>query len=237
MRRSIGRYRVSIFGAAMLAAIGPVAAAEQLSPDTQLRLDVSEVVACLLKTEYRPLVVSYVTERRGNIGKVTNSDCYRKLAGGRFGRPGVMLDGDLLIGIASELLLRELDLAELDAELAAAPTIQRHEPMTVEKLSPDSRMSNKEKQAWVEQVNHKYQADMIGECVVRKNPVQARQLFLSDHGSSAEREALNLVAPTAQECALDAGVTADLRLLRIYLASNYARLAALADPSLKEKLL
>ena len=220
-----------------LAATGSFAAsAKELSPVPQFHKDVRALVACLLNSE-RPLIVKYLTERRGNIGNITNDDCFKNTASGRFGRAGAAVNADLFTGIAAELLLRKLDLDEADKLMAGAPAIHHYERMTVEKLAPNFQGSRREKEAWVAKVNHNYDLDSMGDCAVRKAPRLSRNVIFSEYDSPTERDAIAEIMPIISDCAPQVVSSTDPNDFRLFLALNYVRLASLADPSFKAKLL
>lgn len=236
MTKSVKRYLTATLLACSLAANGSAVAAEKISPALQLRQDVTEFVTCLLKHE-RPLMATYVVERGGNLLKTLRSSCFSYTGGGRLTRAGTTVSGDLLVGVASELMLRDIDLDAIDPLLPAAPAIDHGAPMTVDRISAESKMTPSEKEAWVVKVNHRRSLNMLGECMVRKDPVLSRRVFLSDYGSDEESAALAAIVPVRAQCSSIDVKILDPRNLRLYLASNYARLAGLADPSFKEKLL
>jgi hypothetical protein len=226
---------VALFAGA-LSASGSASAAKKISPALQFRQDVTEYVTCLIEKE-RSVMVTYVAERTGDIARLLHTNCLSRAAGGRLNRPGERIDTAVWVGLAAERLLREIDLSTVDTLLPGAPAIDHGEPMTVEKMSPKSKLSKAEKEVWVASVNRKRTFDMLAECLVRKNAGLSRRVFLSDYGSDAESAALNEMMAIRSECASIELSVVNPRSLRVYLASNYAHLAGLADPSFKEKLL
>ena len=213
-----------------------VAHPESKSVAAKERERVSEVIACFLSDE-RQLMVGYVTERRGNPGRLMTSRCAKKTANGHYSRAGSSISADVLVGRASVLLLRQLDLGGYDPVVSTAPDIKRYPPMTVERMSPTSKLSLKDKVVWMNKVNETRNVDIASECLVRHHPAIARSLIIAQDGSPTERTIhANLVA-NGGACMADGALRADPWVLRNAVAQNYLGLLHLADAKFKEKLL
>ena len=192
----------------------------------------SDFVACALN-EQRAMIVNYVTERKGNIGRVTDTDCMRRLARGS----QVRIDADAFTGIASAIILKEQDLSGIDSQIAGAPAIYHAKEMTLADRNPKGIWSEKEYEKQLPRINAKRALDVFGECVVRAGAVSAKSLFVSEPASPQEKAALALLEAPMAACSKDGDFKLTVDILRDSLASNYIRLAVAADPTFKEKLL
>jgi hypothetical protein len=213
-----------------------LAAAPQASA-TETRLIQQRYGDCVIQDnarEARAFILDHMNNSRNTptgrlVEKLNNGPCLYKAAGNLPGR--MQMPGDTMrYALADSLIRRELlsgsplgdvsGIAPLAHPVVDADAIMKS-PVAVG--GKDGQLERERRLAVAQAVTAMSQ---LGECVVRRSPTQALQLFRTNVGSAEETTAFSALNPAISAC-VPAGSTVELTKasLRGTIGVNYYRLA------------
>jgi hypothetical protein len=200
---------------------------------SQTRSISAKYADCVVKKS-APQARAAIAELAGNLivikkyKRLIDSPCMEQVTVGT-SSGGIAFGGDTFFYTMADALIRK-DYSQFGPTDFSAVAMLVHRQKIPSLSAAELEELSKRKQAEVEKdvakVNAFSTLSRFGECAVRGNPEVARQLSLTDTGSTEERIKFNILVPTLSKC-LEPGTTVKFSpiLLRGTIALNYFRLA------------